>query len=194
MNATAKATRARSAGAAALVGAALLAAGCGSSSAPGQTSSAAGGGYGTSVASAASAKAVSIKTARQAGKSYLTAAGGRAVYLWTADSRNTSKCSGACASTWQPVVTKGHPAASGGARAAMLGTISRGNGARQVTYDGHPLYYFAGDTAAGMTSGEGSDGFGAKWWLVAPAGTAITVGAGGAAAPASSSSSSGGGW
>ncbi|HET8978012.1 MAG TPA: hypothetical protein VFN87_07630 [Solirubrobacteraceae bacterium] len=193
---TSKATRVRSLGAAAVVAVALVAAGCGSSSTPGSTSSAAaggGGGYGSSAASStASAKSVSIKTAQRAGKTYLTDSAGRSVYLWTADSRDSSKCSGACASAWPPLVTKGQPTASSGARPAMLGTISRGNGTRQVTYDGHPLYYFAGDTGPGTTSGEGSNGFGAKWWLVAPAGSAVTTGSG--AAPASSSSSSGGGW
>ena len=54
--------------------------------------------------------------------------------------------------------------------ASDLGTITRSDGTKQVTYDGHPLYYFAGDSGAGMASGQGSDGFGAKWWLVSPAG------------------------
>ena len=56
-----------------------------------------------------------------------------------------------------------------------------------MTYDGHPLYYFAPDTSKGSLTGQGSDSFGAKWWLVAPSGTAITKSA--AAKPAASSSS-----
>ena len=52
----------------------------------------------------------------------------------------------------------------------------RSDGTEQVTYKGHPLYYFVADTSAGSTKGQGSDAFGAKWWLVAPSGTAITAG------------------
>ena len=78
-----------------------------------------------------------------------------------------------------------------------------------MTYDGHPLYYFAGDSGAGMASGQGSDNFGAKWWLVAPSGSDVTAsvssftasasGSGSApsapaAVPASSSPSAAGGW
>jgi hypothetical protein len=94
--------------------------------------------------------------------------------------------------------------AGGDAKASDLGTITRSDGTKQVTYDGHPLYYFSGDSAAGQVNGQGSDGFGAKWWLVSPAGTQITSadsasspGSGGGAstpAPASSSGGAGGGW
>jgi predicted lipoprotein with Yx(FWY)xxD motif len=105
---------------------------------------------------------------------YLTGASGRALYLWVADSHGKSNCSGACASAWPPLITKATPVASGVVKAADLGTITRSDGSKQVTYKGHPLYYFAGDTGPGTTGGQGSDGFGAKWWLVAPSGTAIT--------------------
>jgi predicted lipoprotein with Yx(FWY)xxD motif len=59
--------------------------------------------------------------------------------------------------------------------ASDLGTITRSDGTKQVTYDGHPLYYFVGDKGAGQASGQGSDGFGAKWWLVSPAGADVTA-------------------
>ena len=52
----------------------------------------------------------------------------------------------------------------------------RSDGTEEVTYKGHPLYYFVADKSAGSTSGQGSNSFGAKWWLVAPSGTAITTG------------------
>jgi hypothetical protein len=65
--------------------------------------------------------------------------------------------------------------ATGGAKASDIGTITRSDGTKQVTYDGHPLYYFAGDSIPGMASGQGSDGFGAKWWLVAPTGSDVTA-------------------
>jgi hypothetical protein len=44
-----------------------------------------------------------------------------------------------------------------------------------LSYDGHPLYYFSGDSGPGTATGQGSDGFGAKWWLVAPAGSDVTA-------------------
>lgn len=62
-----------------------------------------------------------------------------------------------------------------------LGTVKRSDGSTQVTYKGHPLYYFAGDSGAGQTNGQGSNGFGAKWWLVSPAGSSITGGGSGGA-------------
>ena len=118
-----------------------------------------------------------------------------------------SACSGACAAAWPPVPAKGKVTVSGSAKASDLGTITRSDGTKQVTYDGHPLYYFAGDSGPGQTSGQGSDGFGAKWWLVAPSGTQITSSvtasapkasapkAPASSAPASSGgSNAGGGW
>ena len=84
------------------------------------------------------------------------------------------------------MTSKGQVTAANGAKAADLGTITRSDGTKQVTYLGHPLYYFAGDSGPGQTNGQGSDSFGAKWWLVAPAGTKITV-ADSAAAAANSS-------
>jgi predicted lipoprotein with Yx(FWY)xxD motif len=105
---------------------------------------------------------------------YLTGASGRAVYLWVADKGDKSSCSGACASTWTPVTTNGAPSASGAAMSADLGTTTRSDGTKQVTYKNHPLYYYAPDASAGQTTGQGSDQFGAKWWLVAPSGSQIT--------------------
>ncbi len=73
--------------------------------------------------------------------------------------------------------------------ASELGTTARADGSKQVTYKGHPLYYFIADRSAGSTKGQGSDSFGAKWWLLTPSGTAITTG--GSAKPAASSSGGG---
>ena len=106
---------------------------------------------------------------------YLTDSRGRAVYLWVADTAGTSTCAGACAATWPPLTTAGAPKAGSGVDAAKLGTVARGDGTTQVTYDKHPLYVFALDMAAGDVKGQGSTGFGAAWWLVTPDGTAITT-------------------
>ncbi|HVT70524.1 MAG TPA: hypothetical protein VHF26_22450, partial [Trebonia sp.] len=109
------------------------------------------------------------------GGTFLTDGSGRAVYLWVKDTGGQSACSGACAGAWPPVTAAGAVTASGGAKASDLGTLTRSDGSKQVTYDGHPLYYFAGDSGPGMASGQGSDGFGAKWWLVSPSGSDVTA-------------------
>jgi hypothetical protein len=108
------------------------------------------------------------------------------------------------------VTTTGTATVTGSAKASDLGTITRSDGTKQVTYDGHPLYYFSGDSGPGTASGQGVNGFGAKWWLVAPTGSDVTAsvssfsagssGSSGsssapsAPAPAQSSQSAGGGW
>jgi predicted lipoprotein with Yx(FWY)xxD motif len=149
---------------------ALLVAACGSAAA--STSTPAGSAAGSS-ASASTTGTVITTQAGSAG-AFLTTASGRTVYLWAKDGMNMSDCSGACASAWPPVPATGTLTAAGSAKASDLGTITRSDGTKQVTYDGHPLYYFVGDSAAGQTNGQGSDNFGAKWWLVAPSGAQIT--------------------
>jgi len=191
-------------GVAALATTALIIAGCGSSSSS-SSSAAAAPAAATSAASttssAAAATGVTIKTAKDSAGTYLAGPNGHALYLWVADSGGKSACSGACAHAWPPLVTKGNPSAGSGVNASDLGTIMRSDGTEQVTYKGHPLYYFIADTSAGSTRGQGSEGFGAKWCLIAPSGTAITAGAtasasysGSSSGGGSSSSSSGGGW
>lgn len=162
------------------VAAGLLAAACGSAAA-GTGSTAAG------TPASGSTTATVIESHAGSAGSFLTNSSGRAVYLWAADSMNKSTCSGACAGAWPPVTTKGMVTAANGAKAADLGTITRSDGSKQVTYLGHPLYFFAGDSGPGQTNGQGNDGFGAKWWLVAPAGTKITVADSAASAGNSSS-------
>lgn len=178
------------------VAAGLLAAACGT--AAGSTT--AGSTPAGTPASNGSATATVIESHAGSAGSFLTNSSGRALYLWAADSMNKSTCSGACAGAWPPVTAMGKVTAADGAKAADLGTITRSDGSKQVTYSGHPLYYFAGDSGAGQTNGQGSDSFGAKWWLVAPGGTKITVadaaagsGNSSSTAPASSSGSSAGG-
>ncbi|BBH18587.1 hypothetical protein Back2_28740 [Nocardioides baekrokdamisoli] len=138
--------------------------------------------------SASGSGAEQIATAKGEYGTYLTADEGRAVYLWAGDSGSTSNCSSACASAWPPVLTTGAPKASGSAMTPDLGTVKRSDGGTQVTYKGHPLYYFAGDSGAGSTNGQGNNGFGAKWWLVSPTGAPIT-----GAASSSNSGAYGGG-
>jgi predicted lipoprotein with Yx(FWY)xxD motif len=100
----------------------------------------------------------------------LAGTGGRSVYLFEADHGSTSACSDACAAYWPPVTSAGAATASGRAESALLGTIHRGDGTVQVTYAGHPLYYFSGDKAAGDVTGEGLQDFGAGWYVLSPTG------------------------
>ena len=192
------------------VATALLVAGCASggsstaSSSPATGASAAG----ASTSGAASSGSTEITTASASGSTFLTDGSGRAVYLWMKDTGDASQCSGACAGAWPPVTATGSVTAGGSAVASDLGTITRSDGTKQVTYDGHPLYYFSGDSGAGTATGQGSDGFGAKWWLVSPSGSDVTASvtsftpgsSGGGSAPSpspsqsSSKSSAGGGW
>ena len=172
---------------------------------PAASASPAGGS--SSSAGASSSGGTVITTAKSSAGTVLTNGSGRAVYLWVKDTGDMSNCNGACAGAWPPVTTTSTATASGSAKASDIGTITRSDGTKQVTYDGHPLYYFSGDSGAGTATGQGSDGFGAKWWLVAPAGTDVTAAvssftAAGAApaAPAAASSappagtSAGGSW
>jgi predicted lipoprotein with Yx(FWY)xxD motif len=183
------------------VGVGLLVAACSSGSssaaAPAASSPAAAAGSSSSAAAGASGATV-ISTATASGNTFLTDGSGRAVYLWVKDTGSTSECTGACAGAWPPVTATGTPTVSGSAKASDLGTTTRSDGTKQVTYDGHPLYYFSGDSGPGTATGQGSDGFGAKWWLVAPSGSDITAsvssftkasGGGGPASPAAPASS-----
>ena len=98
---------------------------------------------------------------------------GRTLYLFEKDKRGRSACSGICASYWPPLLTSAKPVAAGGLKRSLLGTIRRSDGTKQVTFAGHPLYRFSGDSKRGQTSGEGLTDFGASWYAVSPSGTKI---------------------
>jgi predicted lipoprotein with Yx(FWY)xxD motif len=171
--------------AAPIAAAALIATACSSTShdtSAGGSSSAAG--------SASPTSSVTVKTQNGPLGSYLADSSGRALYLFASDTSSTSSCSGACAAAWPPLTAKGSVSAIDAASTADIATITRQDGTKQVTYAGHPLYYFAGDSSAGQTNGQGVDGFGALWWLVAPSGQKITTAD--SAAPSMNSSYNGG--
>jgi len=98
---------------------------------------------------------------------------GRTVYLFGADSATASTCTGSCASIWPPVPAARTPRASGGASAVRVGSLHRTDGGDQLTYNGHPLYYYAGDTRPGDTTGQGLDQFGATWYALTPSGVPL---------------------
>ena len=98
---------------------------------------------------------------------------GHTVYLFQADKNGKSACSGACAAAWPPVTVTGTPRAGSGVSQALLGTIKRPDGTMQLTYNGHPLYYFTADTAAGTAHGQAVKAFGAEWYAVNASGSKI---------------------
>jgi len=104
----------------------------------------------------------------------LVGANGRTLYLFTADKGAKSACYGQCATYWPPLVA-GKPTAGTGLKASMLGTTKRKDGKLQVTYNGHPLYYFAADKKAGDIKGQGFVHFGGAWWTVSAAGAKVTT-------------------
>ena len=98
---------------------------------------------------------------------------GRALYLFTRDHTPTSRCYEACAGNWPPFLTAARPAAGAGAQGTLLGTTRRAGGATQVTYAGHPLYYYVGDRRAGEVLCQGVEEFGGIWYVVTRRGSAV---------------------
>ncbi len=172
---------------------ALFAAACGSST---SGAGAYGSGPSSPAASASSptaaggqgnnAKTVMLKTRMTSLGTIVTTAGGFTLYWYAPDTSTSSRCTGSCASAWPPV--DGHPqAAMGVSLPGTLGTITRPGGAVQVTYQGHPLYLYAADTAPGMTTG---NGVGGAWHVM----LASKASGGSMSSPSQSSSSGGGGY
>jgi predicted lipoprotein with Yx(FWY)xxD motif len=158
----------------------VIVAGCGSSSSSSSSN--------TSTASTAKgAVAVDLGTTK-AGK-VLVGPNGRAVYLFEKDKGTTSECSGACAKAWPPLTTSSEPTAGTGVTASMLGITKRADGTEQVTYNGHPLYYFEGDKKSGTIAGQGLDAFGAEWYVVGASGSKVEKGEHGSGSKSDSSSS-----
>jgi predicted lipoprotein with Yx(FWY)xxD motif len=123
---------------------------------------------------ATSARTATVKVAHRALGNILVDSKGRTLYVWKKDTGKKSKCSGGCAVNWPPLRVSGKPTGGRGTHASLLGTTKRSDGSRQVTYNGHPLYRFAGDRKPGNTNGQGLDAFGALWWAVSPSGKQIT--------------------
>jgi predicted lipoprotein with Yx(FWY)xxD motif len=148
----------------------LVLAACG-----GGTSAYGAGGYGapsaTPSTAAGTAATVDLRTVSLG--QILVDAQGRTLYLFEADKGGKSNCDGPCATAWPPLLSTGAPQAAMGASASLIGTTTRGDGTTQVTYAGHPLYYFVGDKAPGDTTGQDIDQFGAKWYVLAKDGKKI---------------------
>lgn len=171
--------------AAVLAAATAVLAACGSTaSSPGS----AGSNPGTSPGSSTAA-ATGIKTASTSMGTVLTNSAGQTLYWFAIDTPTTSNCSGSCTTYWPPLTGK-QAAASGSSLTGAFGTIKRSGGVLQSTYDGHPLYTYAGDSAPGQVNGNGKNLSGGFWWAATP--TMAKLGS--APAPSPSSSTSGGGY
>jgi predicted lipoprotein with Yx(FWY)xxD motif len=118
-------------------------------------------------------KTATVRVAKSRLGRILVDSTGRTLYLFKRDSGTSSACSGACAIAWPPLRTGATPRVAGGANAALVGTTRRSDGARQVTYHGHPLYLFVKDKKPGDVNGQGLTAFGAAWFAVSPAGNQI---------------------
>jgi predicted lipoprotein with Yx(FWY)xxD motif len=132
--------------------------------------------FGVSVATASSGQAVPataggtamLRTATIGGVSVLTNSSGRTLYWFAPDTPSRSACYGDCAAYWPPVI--GNPAAGPGVTISKIATIRRTDGSLQVTYAGHPLYTYIGDTAPGQASGNNINLNGGFWHEVPAAG------------------------
>ena len=122
------------------------------------------------------------------GTAVLTNSKGFTLYWYAPDTSTTSKCTGSCATYWPPVTG---PVTAGSGVTGTLGTITRADGTVQATYDGHPLYTYAGDSAPGQAKGNGLNVSGGLWYEMTVSGAKPAVGA---SAGASASTSSGGGY
>jgi predicted lipoprotein with Yx(FWY)xxD motif len=105
----------------------------------------------------------------------LVNAKGRTLYVFLKDKQSRVTCTGACAGYWPPLKWKGsgRPTAGGSAKRRFLGSDKDPAGGRVVTYKKWPLYTYAGDSAAGQATGEGSNNFGGKWYVISPSGKLI---------------------
>jgi predicted lipoprotein with Yx(FWY)xxD motif len=136
----------------------------------------AGGGSPSAGSSTAGGAGVTLAVAHTSAGDALTGAGGKTLYTNTQEKGGTIACSDACAGTWPPLTAT---ATAGSGVSGTLGTITRPDGAVQVTYNGSPLYYYAGDSAAGQAKGQGIGGI---WYIASPTGASSSS----SAAPAAS--------
>ena len=134
------------------------------------TSSTSGGGS-TSTSSPAAVTTGSLKTATIGGATVLTSSKGFTLYSFAPDTSTKSNCNGACAQNWPPV----HGPATASGVTGTFGTIKRSDGSVQATFDGHPLYAFAGDTAPGQAKGNGLNAAGGLWHEITTSGSAASV-------------------
>jgi predicted lipoprotein with Yx(FWY)xxD motif len=169
-------------GAAGLAALALALSACGSSSssssspatsAPATSAAAAGA---SSPAASASASGSTLNMTTIKGTAVLTNAKGLTLYWFAPDTSTTSKCNGSCATYWPPVAG---PVTAGSGVTGTLGVITRSDGSKQATYDGHPLYTYVGDTSPGQAKGNGLNLSGGLWYEMTVSGAKPATGTSG---------------
>lgn len=151
---------------------ALIAGACGGSS-PSTSASSPSPSPAASPSAAAAGTTVATANNSKIAQQILVDGKGMTLYLFVADTSTSSTCYNACAQIWPPLLTTGAAVAGSGAQSSLLGTTTRTDGKVEVTYGGHPLYYFIQDKQPGDVTGQGVNGFGGLWWVVSPAGAAI---------------------
>jgi predicted lipoprotein with Yx(FWY)xxD motif len=119
------------------------------------------------------AATVSLKSVSGVDDKALVGPDGKTVYLFEGDENGKPTCSGACAGLWPPVTASGMPSAGSGLDQSKLTTVKRADGSTQVTFAGHPLYYYSGDASAGSAKGQGLKAFGAEWYVLNAKGSKI---------------------
>src|ERR1700758_1066998 len=161
-------------GAAGLAALALTVSACASpaSSSPSATSPPAAGGNSSSAAPAAAAGGNTVTEKTIGGQQVLVDSKGMTLYWFAIDTSAKSNCSGSCATYWPPVTG---PVTAGSGVTGTLGTITRADGTKQATYDGHPLYTYIGDTAAGQAKGNGLNLSGGLWYEMTVSGAKPTT-------------------
>ena len=100
---------------------------------------------------------------------------GRTLYLFDAERGAAPKCSGGCAAAWPPLLITVAPVAGEGLSQAQIGTVARSDGSRQVSYNGHPLYYYVGDRSPGEIKCQAAIEYGGGWYVVDTLGNKITT-------------------
>ena len=136
---------------------------------------------------------VTVKTMSTRKGTVLVDAQGHTLYWFARDTRTKSRCNGSCATYWPPILGRAK-AAAGTALPHGFGTIKRADGKTQATYDGHPLYTYSGDTAAGQIKGNDLNASGGLWWAATPSGSVLKAKASSSGSGSGSSGSGSGGW
>jgi predicted lipoprotein with Yx(FWY)xxD motif len=164
----------------------------GSSSSAGSTPAAAGS---SSASAPAAAGGSTVSQTTVGGQQVLTDSKGDVLYWFVPDTKTESKCEGSCLTFWPAVAG---PVTAGSGVTGTLGTITRSDGSKQATYDGHPLYTFAGDKSPGQNKGNGLNESGGLWWEMTVDGSTPPASAAAAKATASpkatASAAAGGGY
>ncbi len=172
--------------AAGLAGLAIALSACASSGSSSSTTSTPASTPAGAAASSSSSSGTTVGSATINGTAVLTNSKGFTLYWFAPDTSTTSKCTGSCATYWPPVTG---PVTAGSGVTGTLGTITRADGTVQATYDGHPLYTYAGDTAPGLAKGNGLNLSGGLWYEMTVSGAKPTT-----STSASASASASGGY